>query len=123
MLAKISLTAAFFLMVAPPLACASFRDAARLAPTTRPSNQSPVDVVLAQDSQQNLGTSDNDNDNDNDSNDSADDDKQDSDNDQADQQNADGNVQQVPPTVFGGSDDDRGGPPQSPNVYPVDPSQ
>jgi hypothetical protein len=126
MLAKISLAAAFFLMVAPPLACASFGDAARLAPTTRPANQSAIGVVLAQDSQQNLGTSDNDNDNDNDndSSDSADDDKQDSDNDQADQQNADGDVQQVPPTVFGGSDDDRGGPPQAPqNVYPVNPYQ
>ena len=122
MLAKISLTAAFFLMVAPPLACASFSDAARLAPTTRSANQSPVSVVLAQDSQQNLGTSDNDNDNDNDSSDSADDDKQDSDNDQADQQNADGDVQQVPPTVLG-PDSDRNDPLQSPNVYPVDPSQ
>ena len=121
MLAKISLTAAFFLMVAPPLACASFSDAARLAPTTRPANQSPIDVVLAQDNHQNLGTSDNDNDND--SNDSADDDKQDSDNDQADQQNADGNDQQVPPTVLGGPDNDRNDPPQAPNVYPVDPSQ
>jgi len=120
MLAKISLTAAFFLMLAPPLACASFRDAARLAPS--PSNQSPVGMVVAQDSQQNLGTSDNDNDNDSDSSDSADDDKQDSDNDQADQQNADGNDQQVPPTVLG-PDNDRNGSPQSPNVYPVDPSQ
>ncbi len=125
MLAKISLTAAFFLMAAPPLACASFRDAGRLSSTTRPSNQSPVGVVLAQDDQQNVGTSDNDNDNDND-NDStdSDDDKQDSDDNQADQQNADGTDQQVPPAVLGGSDNDRSDPPQAPqNVYPVNPYQ
>ena len=124
MLAKISLTAAFFLMVAPPIACASNRDAASLAAITRQANQLSHHMVLAQDSQPNLGTSDNDNDNDNDSNDS-DDDKQDSDANSTDQQNAAGNDQQVPPTVFGEPDDgqpegEQPEPRQAPgtNVYP-----
>jgi hypothetical protein len=129
MLAKISLTAAFFLMAAPPVACASNRAATSLASRTLSANRLALGVVVAQDSQQNLGTSDNDNDNDNDSNDS-DDDKQDSDGNQTDQQNAAGNDQQIPPTVLGGPDD---GQPQGEqpeprpapgmNVYPVNPYQ
>ena len=129
MLAKISLTAAFLLMVAPPIACASNRDAASLAPMTRKANQSPVGMVLAQDSQQNLGTSDSGSDNDNDSNDSADD-NQNSDDNQADQQNAADNRQQIPPTVFGGPEDgqqpegEQPEPRQAPqNFYPVNPNQ
>jgi hypothetical protein len=129
MLAKISLTAAFLLMLAPPIACASNREAPRLLPMTRQANQSRVATVVAQDSQPNLGTSDNENDNDNDSNDSADD-KQDNDDNQADQQNAAGTNQQVPPTVFGEPDNgqqpesEQPEPGQAPqNVYPVNPYQ
>jgi hypothetical protein len=128
MLAKISLTAAFFLMVAPPIACASNRDAANLAPIARQANQLPFGMLLAQDSQPALGTSDNDNDNENDSNDTADD-KQDSDESQTDQQNAAGNDQQIPPTVLGAPEGQPDGeqpePRQAPgmNVYPVNPNQ
>ena len=125
MFAKISLTAAFVLMAAPPIACASDRDAARLAPITLQANQRPLGMVLAQDSPPALGTSENENDNDNDSNDSADD-KQDSDDNQTDQQqNAGGNDQPIPPTVLGGPDNDQGDAPQAPqmNVYPVNPYQ
>jgi hypothetical protein len=125
MFAKISLTAAFLLMVAPPIACASNRDAASFASMTRPANQQPRRVVLAQDgqpnfSQPNLGTSDNDNDNDNDSTDS-DDDKQDNGDNDADQQNAAGEGPSIPPTVLGAPDNDSGDAPQVPqtNAYPL----
>ena len=116
MFAKISLTAAFLLMVAPPIACASNRDAASM---TRRANQPARGMVLAQDVQPNLGTSDNDNNNDNDSTDSADDNQDNGDND-ADQQNAAGNGQSIPPTVLGGPDNDSGDAPQPPqmNTYP-----
>ncbi|WP_333650402.1 hypothetical protein, partial [Candidatus Binatus sp.] len=74
MIAKISLTAAFFLIVAPPMACASNRDATNPAPMTSQAHESPLGLVVAQDDQPNVATSDNDNDNgnDSDSNDSAD---------------------------------------------------
>jgi hypothetical protein len=119
MFAKISLTAAFLLMMAPPIACASNRAAARSASVTRPANQPPREMVLAQDAQPNLGTSDNDNNNDNDSSDSADDNQDNGDND-ADQQNAAGNGQSIPPTVLGAPDNDSGDAPQPPqmNTYP-----
>ena len=122
MFAKISLTAAFLLMVAPPIACASNRTAASRAP-----RQLPLRMVLAQDNEPALGTSDNDNDND--SNDSADD-KQDSDDNQTDQQNAAGTDQPIPPTVFGAPDagqpeGEQPEPRQAPgmNSYPVNPYQ
>lgn len=112
MFAKISLTAAFLLMVAPPIACASNRQS-----MARTTNQQPRGVMLAQDAQPNLGTSENDNDNDKDSSDSADDNQDNGDND-ADQQNAAG--QSIPPTVLGGPDNDSGDAPQTPqmNAYP-----
>lgn len=120
MFAKISLTAAFLLMVAPPIACASNRPS-----TARTTNQLPRDMIVAQDdqpnlSQPNLGTSDNDNDNDNDSTDSADDKQDDGDND-TDQENAAGNDQPIPPTVLGGPGNDSGDAPQVPqiNAYPL----
>jgi hypothetical protein len=125
MFAKISLTAAFLLMIAPPIACASNRDTASM---TRHANQPARSMILAQDAQPNLGTSenDNDNDNDNDSNDSADD-KQDSGDNDADQQNAAGEGQSIPPTVLGGPDNDSGDAPQPPqaNTYsqPMNPYQ
>jgi len=114
MFAKISLTAAFLLMIAPPIACASNRPS-----MARTTNQLPHCMVLAQDAQPNLGTSDNDNNNDNDSSDSADDNQDNGDND-ADQQNAAGNGQSIPPTVLGGPDNDSGDAPQPPqmNTYP-----
>jgi len=111
MFAKISLTAAFLLMIAPPIACASNR-----ASMARTTSQLPHEIVIAQDAQPNLGTSENDNNNDNDSSDSADDNQDNGDND-ADQQNAAGNGQSIPPTVLGAPDNDSGDAPQAP-VYP-----
>jgi hypothetical protein len=111
MFAKISLTAAFLLMVAPPIACASSRQS-----MARTTNQQARGVMLAQDSEPNLGTSENDNDNDNDSSDSADD-KQDNGDNDADQQNAAGEGQSIPPTVLGGPETDPGDAPQAP-AYP-----
>ena len=117
MFAKIGLTAAFLLMIAPPIACASNRGAASSASMTHHANQPARGMVLAQDAQPNLGTSENDNDND--SSDSADDNQDNGDND-ADQQNAAGNGQSIPPTVLGGPDSDSGDAPQAPqvNTYP-----
>jgi hypothetical protein len=122
MFAKISLTAAFLLMVAPPIACASSRNAGSRAPM-----QVPLRMVLAQDSEPALGTSDNDNDND--SNDSADD-NQNADSNQTDQQNAAGDDQPIPPTVLGGPasgqpEGEQPEPRQAPgmNSYPVNPYQ
>ena len=120
MFAKISLTAAFVLMVAPPIACASNRPS-----TARTTNQLPHGMILAQDAQPNLGTSenDNDNDNDNDSSDSADD-KQDNGDNDADQQNAAGEGQSIPPTVLGEPETDPGDAPQVPAFpQPINPYQ
>ena len=126
MFAKISLTAAFLLMVAPPIACASNRTAASRAPM-----QPSLRMVLAQDSEPALGTSDNDNDNDNDndSNESADD-NQNADGNQTDQQNAAGDDQPIPPTVLGAPasgqpEGEQPEPRQAPgmNSYPVNPYQ
>jgi hypothetical protein len=122
MFAKISLTAAFLLMVAPPIACASSRNAGSRAPM-----QLPLRMVLAQDSEPALGTSDNDNDSD--SNDSADD-NQNADSNQTDQQNAAGDDQPIPPTVLGAPasgqpEGEQPEPRQAPgiNSYPVNPYQ
>jgi hypothetical protein len=113
MFAKISLTAAFLLMVAPPIACASNRPS-----MARTTNQLPHGMVLAQDAQPNLGTSDNNNDND--SSDSADD-NQNADSSQTNQNGAGDDQQiQIPPTVLGGPDGDQSEPRQVPqmNAYP-----
>jgi hypothetical protein len=118
MFAKISLTAAFLLMVAPPIACASNRPS-----TARTTNPLPHSMVLAQDAQPNLGTSENDNDNDNDSTDS-DDDKQDNGDNDADQQNAAGEGQSIPPTILGAPDNGSGDAPQAPAYpQPINPYQ
>ena len=129
MIPKISLAAAFVLMVAPPMACASNHEVANSAPITRQANHSLPKVVLAQDGQDapSMGTTDNDIDNSNDnnndnnnnnSNDSADD-NQNSDSGQTDQ-NAAGDDQTVPPTVLGSPDNGPGDPGQAPqtNSYP-----
>ncbi len=114
MIPKISLAAAFVLMVAPPMACASNSEIANSAPITRQANQSLPKIVLAQDSQDapSMGTTDSDNDNsndnDNDSNDSADD-NQNGDSGQTDQ-NAAGDDQTIPPTVLGSPGNDQGEP-------------
>jgi hypothetical protein len=121
MFAKISLTAAFLLMMSPPIACASNRDTAGLASMTSHANQPARGMVLAQDAQPDLGTSDNSSDND--SNDSADDDQDNGDND-ADQQNAAGNGTSIPPTVLGAPDNDSGDAPQAPAYpQPINPYQ
>lgn len=122
MIPKISLAAAFVLMTAPPMACASNHEVANSAPITRQANQSVPKVVLAQDAQDapSMGTTDNDNDNngdnDNDANDNADD-NQNGDGAQTDQ-NAAGDDQTIPPTVLG-PDNDQSEPRQAPmNSYP-----
>jgi len=122
MIPKISLAAAFVLMMAPPMACASNRDAANSASLTRQVYQSPPSMVLAQDGQPpSMGTTDNDNDNssdnDNDSSDSADD-NQNADSDQADQNSAGANQTTIPPTVLGAPDEEQSEPRQAPPVNP-----
>ncbi len=89
MIAKISMTAAFLLMVAPPIgARASSRVDSNTVRMTWQAHQSPLNMVLAQDGQPSMGTTENDDDdskdNDNDSNDNADD-NQNADSDQTDQ--------------------------------------
>jgi len=124
MIPKISLAAAFLLMVAPPMACASNRAATNPAPITRQAHESPPGMVVAQDDQSNVGNSDNDNDNDNESasSDSADD-NQDADGDQMDQ-NAAGNDQPIPPQILNGPENDPDSIPP-PNAFspPMIPSQ
>ena len=95
MVAKISLAAAFLLMVAPPMACASNRNGVNPAPITRQAHQSPRGMVVAQDDQSNAGESDNDSD----SNESADE-NQNADGNQTEQQNAAGDDQANRPQVF-----------------------
>ena len=109
MIPKISLTAAFFLMVAPPMACASNRAPSNPAPITRQAHAAPPGVVVAQDDQPNLGTSTNDSDSN--SNDSADDNQnadenQNAGDNQTDQQSAADNDQANPPQVPDGSEND-----------------
>jgi len=125
MIAKISLTAAFLLMVAPPMACASNRDTSNPAPITRHAHESPRGILVAQDSQPNVGTSDDDNDtdNDSDSSDSADD-NQNADGNQADQQNATGTDQPISPQVLNGPENDSDdAPAMNGFAQPVNPSQ
>jgi hypothetical protein len=130
MIPKISIAAAFFLMTAPPMACASTRDAASRAPLTRQAQASPLDMVLAQDDQPSMGTtnndSDNDNSDDNDNDSDSADDNQNADGNQTDQ-NAAGDEQSIPPTVLGAPDSDSSESQQSPPVnsypQPVNPYQ
>jgi hypothetical protein len=122
MIPKISLAAAFVLMMAPPMACASTRDAASRAPITCQAQVSPLDMVLAQDDPPSMGTTNNDSDNDNSDNDNdsdSADDNQNADGNQTDQ-NADGEDQSIPPTVLGAPDSDSGDAQQPPpmNSYP-----
>ncbi len=123
MFSKVSLTAAFLLIVAPPMACASTRDTANRAPTTRQAQASPRGTVVAQEDQPSVGTTDSDNDNDNssdsdsDSNNSADQ-NQNADGSQTDQ-NAAGNDQATVPQADA-PDTDPGDAQQAPqmNGYP-----
>jgi hypothetical protein len=96
MIRTISVAAAF-LLLAPPIACASNCGLTNSAPMTCQVQQSQLGIVVAQDSSPDGGSSAGDNGNDNDngsnSNDSADD-NQNSDDNQADQQNASGDDQQ-----------------------------
>ena len=119
MIPKISLAAAFFLMAAPPMACASNRNAANPAPIPRQAHEAPLGMVVAQDNQSNVGTSDNDNDSD--SSDSADD-NQNADGNQMDQQNAAGDDQPTAPQVLDGPENDPDATP-APNAFsqPVNP--
>ena len=136
MIPKISLAAAFVLMMAPPMACASNRDVSNSAPMTCRTHQSPAKIVLAQDGQDgqpSMGTTDHDNDNDNDNADG----NQNAENQNADNgqngdtgqtdQNAGGNYQPIPPTVLG-PDNDQSEPRQAPQQInpfsqPVNPYQ
>lgn len=121
MIAKISMTAAFLLMVAPPIgARASSRVDSNTVRMTWQAHKSPLNMVLAQDGQPSMGTTENDDDdskdNDNDSNDNADD-NQNADSDQTDQ-NAD-DTPAIPPTVLGQPDNEQPEPRQAPmNAYP-----
>jgi hypothetical protein len=139
MFANISLTAAFLLMVAPPMACASNRGLANPAPVSRRAIERRAGIVVAQEGDSNAATSDDDKDKDND-NDNADD--NDNDNDNADQNQADngqndnnqmnqnaagGNNQPIPPTVLGQPDageNDSGNTLQAPQFgQPMNPYQ
>jgi hypothetical protein len=105
MIPKISLAAAFFLMVAPPMACASNRDATNPEPVTCQAHEAAAGMLVAQDDQSNADNSDNDNNNDSDSSDSADD-NQNADSDQTNQQNAAGDDQQTAPQVPDAAEND-----------------
>ena len=124
MFAKISLTAAFFLMVAPSMAFTSSRAVAGSSPIT---HRAPLGMVLAQDAQPAMGTSNNDNDSDNDSD--SDDTAADNQNAESAQtdQNAVGDNQPIPPTVLGQPEGEQLEPRQDPmNSYqqqPVNPYQ
>jgi hypothetical protein len=128
MFAKISLTAAFLLLMAPPIACASNRNA------TNPASSGPASqlgIVVAQDAQPNIGTNDNDNntdsdasdnDNNNDANDN--DDNQNADGSQMNEQNAAGGDQQAQPDANGGDNDQNDSVPQFNQEQPqVNPNQ
>ncbi len=121
MIPKIGFAAAFVLLVAPPMACASTRGLANPAPMTRQAFRPPL--VVAQE-----GTSDSDNssdsDNDSDSNDSSDD-NQNGDGSQMDQ-NAAGDDQPVPPTVLNNNENDPDDAPQlnqAPQQQQMNPNQ
>src|SRR5277367_1432482 len=131
MIPKISLVAAFLLLTAPPMACASTRDAINPAPMSGNAHESRTGILVAQDAQPAMGTGEGDNatDNDNgadDPNASADDNgNQNGDGGEADQNNA-GDDQPVPPTVLNGNDNDSGEvPPLNPlpQSEPMSPQQ
>jgi hypothetical protein len=125
MIPKISLTAAFLLIMTPPMACASNRAATSPAVITCQAHESQMGMVVAQDSQGVTSENDNDNDNSGDSNDSADD-NQNGDNNQTDQENAATNPPPVPPQVLGGPEDDPDDAPQinrAPQQQPANPYQ
>ena len=132
MFAKISLTAAFLLMMTPPIARASNRDAANLAslPTLQSSpagivvaQQPPIGIYENEKNQSNEGASENENENengnDNETNENGDD-NQNADGTETDQENTAGNQQSIPPQVLGGTENDAGDgqQPQSINPYP-----
>ena len=96
MFAKISLTAAFLLLMAPPIACASNRNAANPASS---NSAWQAGIVVAQDNPA-IGTNDNDSNSDSDASDS--DNNADS-NDNDDNQNADG-TQMNEQNAAGGDD-------------------
>ncbi|HZC46981.1 MAG TPA: hypothetical protein VE243_10935 [Candidatus Acidoferrum sp.] len=128
MFAKISLTAAFLLMMTPPIACASNHDATNPASIALPADESPTaGIVVAQDAngiyegnQSNQeNENENENGNDNETNENADE-NQNADGTETDQENTAGNQQSIPPQVLGGTENDAGDgqQPQSINPYP-----
>jgi hypothetical protein len=131
MIPKISLTAAFLLMVAPPMACASNR-AATNPPIALQARELPLGMVVAQAAagaygaiQPNEGASNNGNESDSDSNENADE-NQNADPNQADQQNAAGTEQAIPPQVLNGTETDPNSAPQvdqAPQPQPMNPYQ
>ena len=119
MIPKVSLAAAFFLMVAPPMACASNRAATNPAPITCQAHEAAAGMVVAQDDQSDADNSDNGND----SSDSADD-NQNAAGDQTDQQNAAGDDQQTAPQDPDAPQDDSDAtPPENALSQPVIPYQ
>jgi hypothetical protein len=128
MLAKISLTAAFLLMVAPPMACASSRQLTGHAPVSHRAIERPVGIVVAQDNDANAAASNEDKDNDNDNSDDNDNDNDNqNDSSQMDQNGAVGENQPIPPTVLGqpdGAENDSGNSMQTPQFgQPMNPYQ
>ncbi len=128
MIPKISLTAAFLLMMAPPMACASNSAAMNPAPIARQSHELPLGMVVAQDAagiyernQSNEAAPENGNDSDSDSNS-----KDNADDNQNDDDNAAGNDQPVPPQVLNGNEGDPDNAPQvdqAPQPQPMNPYQ
>lgn len=96
MFPKISLTAAFILMVAPPMACASRGAQRSLAPAS--VGAAAQRVVIAQTNESDDNDNDANTDSENDSNDNSDD-NQNADNNQTENQSAD-NGSQVQPQNF-----------------------
>jgi hypothetical protein len=120
MFAKISLTAAFFLMAAAPMACASNRVATHQAPGICQMRGETAGVVVAQDGDSNSAATDG-NDTDNDSSDNADDNQ--NDNDQTNQ-NAAGNDQNAQPSDNDNNNDsDAQQAPQNPYSQQINPNQ
>ena len=144
MFAKISLAAAFVLMTAPPMACASNRVLTDTTPMACRAIERPAGIVLAQASDSNAATSDDEKDSDNDNADDNDKDN-DNDNENADQNQADNgqngdnqmnqmnqnqgdaDSQPIPPTVLGqpdASENDSGNTLQAPAFgQPMNPYQ
>jgi hypothetical protein len=132
MIPKISLTAAFLLMIAPPIACASSPSATNPAPIARQAHESPLGMVAAQNAagifernQSKEDESENGDESDSNSKDNADAD-QNADPSQVDLQNADGNDQPIPPQVLNGNESAPDSTPQfdqAPQPQPVNPYQ